>query len=82
MLIYLLWETGLYRNQEIGDLFGLTYSSISRRANITRSRMPNDSKFKEQFEHLKSQINEIGCVLTFKVLERKHELRRFEGFFL
>ena len=64
LLIYLLWETGLYRNQEIGDLFGLTYSSISRRANITRSRMPNDSKFKEQFEHLKSQINEIGDVLN------------------
>lgn len=57
LLIYLLWETGLYRNQEIGDLFGLTYSSISRRANITRSRMLNDSEFKEQFEHLKLQIN-------------------------
>ncbi len=57
LLIYLLWETGLYKNQEIGDLFGLTYSSISRRVNITRSSMSNDSKFKRQFKQLKSQID-------------------------
>ena len=56
LLIYLLWETGLYKNQEIGNLLGLTYSSISRRANITRARMPNNSKFKQQFKQLKSQI--------------------------
>jgi len=56
LLIYLLWETGLYKNQEIGELFGLTYSSISRRVNITRSRTSNDSKFKQQFKQLKSQI--------------------------
>ena len=56
LLIYLLWETGLYKNREIGDLLGLTYSSISRRANITRARISKDSKFKRQFEELKSQI--------------------------
>ena len=55
-LIYLLWETGLYKNQEIGDLLGLTYSSISRRANIIRSRMSDDINFKAQFKQLKSQI--------------------------
>lgn len=56
LLIYLLWETGLYKNQEIGELLGLTYSSISRRVSITRSKMSDDSKFKKQFKHLKSQI--------------------------
>ena len=56
LLIYLLWETGLYKNQEIGELFGLTYSSISRRVNITRSRTSNDNKFKQQFKQPKSQI--------------------------
>lgn len=56
LLIYLLWKTGLYKNHEIGELFGLTYSSISRRVNITRSRTSNDSKFKQQFKQLKSQI--------------------------
>ncbi len=29
LLIYLLWSTGWYNNQEIGNLFGLGYSSIS-----------------------------------------------------
>jgi putative transposase len=56
LLIYLLWETGLYKNQEIGDLLGLTYSSISRRANITHARISKDSKFQIQFKQLKSQI--------------------------
>ena len=56
LLIYLLWEIGLYKNQEIGDLLGLTYSSISRRANITRARISKDIKFKKQFKQLKSQI--------------------------
>jgi len=56
LLIYLLWETGLYKNQEIGELLGLTYSSISRRVNITRSKISNESKFKKQFKLLKSQI--------------------------
>ena len=55
LLIFLLWETGLYKNQEIGDLLGLTYSSISRRANITRLRIAKDSKFRKQFKQLKSQ---------------------------
>lgn len=34
LLIYFLWERGVYKNREIGGLFGLGYSSVSRRANI------------------------------------------------
>lgn len=30
-IVYLLWATGRYSNQKIGDLMGLTYSSVSRR---------------------------------------------------
>ena len=56
LLIYLLWETGLFKNQEIGNFLGLTYSSISRRAGIIRKRMTTDNKFKKQFKQLKSQI--------------------------
>ena len=56
LLIYVLWETGLYKNQEIGDLLGLTYSSISRRANITAAKISTDSKFRKKFKQLKSQI--------------------------
>ena len=56
LLIYLLWETGLFKNQEIGNLFGLTYSSTSRRAGIIRKRIATDNKFKEHFKRLKLQI--------------------------
>jgi hypothetical protein len=39
LLIYLLWEDGRYRGQEIGDMFGLGYSSVSRRAGMIKVRM-------------------------------------------
>jgi len=56
LLIYLLWETSLYTNKEIGDLFSITYSAISRRVNITRSRLYQDQKFNKTFRKLKSQL--------------------------
>jgi len=31
LLIYLFWEDGRYRGQEIGDMFGLGYSSVCQR---------------------------------------------------
>ncbi len=52
LLIYLLWETGLFKNQETGDLLGLTYSSISRRAAIIRERIGKDNRIKKQFKRL------------------------------
>jgi len=55
LVIYLLWKTGLFKNQEIGDLLGLTYSSISRRAAIIRERIGKDNGIKKQFKRLKSQ---------------------------
>lgn len=55
LLIYLLWETGLFKNQAIGNLLGLAYSSISHRAAIVRKRIATDNKFKKHFKRLKSQ---------------------------
>lgn len=53
ILIYFLWSTGWYSNQEIGKLFGLCYSSISRRVTIMKSK---DYKIKERITMIKSQI--------------------------
>ncbi len=44
ILIYVLWSTGWYNNQEIGNLFGLGYSSISRRVTIVKSMISKDDK--------------------------------------
>ncbi|MDR4509382.1 MAG: transposase [Candidatus Brocadiaceae bacterium] len=56
LLIYLLWSTGWYNNQEIGNLFGLGYSSISRRVTIMKSMISKDSKIKKMVSMFKSQI--------------------------
>ena len=56
LLIYFLWETGLYTNREIGELFGLTYSSISRRVNIIKERILIKRPLNKNFQQLKSLI--------------------------
>ena len=38
---YLLRGTGLYTNKQIRELFGLTYSAVSRRASIVKSEISN-----------------------------------------
>ena len=57
LLIFCLWETGVYTNREIGNLFGLTYSSISRRARITSERLKKKRKLNEKYRQLKLLIN-------------------------
>jgi len=56
LLIYLLWSTGWYNNQEIGNLFGLGYSSISRRVTIMKSKMSKEDEINKGLENLKSLI--------------------------
>ena len=57
LLIYILWNTGWYNNKEIGNLFGLGYSSISRRVTIMKSMMLKDGEIHKQLEENKSLIN-------------------------
>ena len=56
LLIYLLWSTGWYTNKEIGQLFGLGYSSISRRVTIMKQEISKDDKLKKKIKMIKSQI--------------------------
>jgi len=56
LLIYFLWETGIYTNREIGELLGVTYSSISRRVNIAKERFKKKRQFNKKYQHLKSLI--------------------------
>ncbi len=39
LLLYFMLETGLYTNRQIGDLFGLSYPAVSRRANISKCKV-------------------------------------------
>jgi putative transposase len=56
LLIYFLWETGMYTNREIGKLLGLTYSSISRRVRITKNRLKKKRQLNRNYQNLKSLI--------------------------
>ena len=56
LLIYLLWSTGWYSNREIGNLFGLDYSSVSRRVTIMKSKISEEGEMNKRLEHIKSLI--------------------------
>jgi REP element-mobilizing transposase RayT len=56
MLIYLLWQTGEFINSEIGEQFGLTYSSVTRRVDAFKNRWEKEEGLKRKYEKFKSQI--------------------------
>lgn len=56
MMIYHLRENGGITNEQIGQLFGLTYSSISRRVRNFSERCKKDKGLKKNYDWLKSQI--------------------------
>ena len=56
LLLYLLKETGLYTNREIGDFFDLTHSAVSRRVSIIRPQIAKDSRIGSIYEELRSKI--------------------------
>jgi len=50
MLIYWLWQTGKFINSEIGEQFGLTYSSATRRLDAFKNRWERKEQFKRKYE--------------------------------
>lgn len=56
LLIYLLWSLGHYRNEEISELFGLTYSAVSHCVREIASKFKNDTALKKKFDQLNSQF--------------------------
>jgi REP element-mobilizing transposase RayT len=56
LLIYLVWQLGHPTNQQIGDIFGLTYSAVSRRISIFRNLIQKNKKVEMKLDHVKSKI--------------------------
>jgi len=54
LLIYLIWQSGGWTNQEIGDRFGLTYSAVSRRVTLFKSKLCEDKALLQKFEQIKA----------------------------
>jgi hypothetical protein len=56
ILLYFLKETGFYTNKQIGDLFNLTYSAVSRRSAIVKSDILRHAGLKRKYDLIKSRI--------------------------
>ncbi|MGR3293989.1 MAG: hypothetical protein ACUZ9M_08270 [Candidatus Scalindua sp.] len=54
ILIYLLWNTGLYRNYEIAKIFNISYSSVSKQVNNIKLKLRKESHLKKIFKKANS----------------------------
>ncbi len=54
LLVFLVWKTGVLTNEEIGCIFGVTYSSIRHIIRSIKSKMEKDSTFKEKYHKINS----------------------------
>ncbi len=51
-MIYFLCQIGRFTNRKISELFGLSYSSISRRVVIFRKKLRVDKTFKKKYDKI------------------------------
>ena len=52
-----LWmQTGLLTNERIGEVFDLTYSSMSHSVKAVKSKMAKEDRLKDYIEDLNSQF--------------------------
>ena len=54
LLIYIAWQLGVASNQQIGEKFGLTYSSVSQRASVIKEKLNKDKALARKYQHIKS----------------------------
>lgn len=54
LIIYIAWQLGVATNQQIGERFGLTYSSVSQRARLTKEKIRKDKGLARKYQHVKS----------------------------
>ncbi len=49
LVVFCIWKTGLMTNEKIGDLFGVSYSSISHIVKSVQVRLNTDKTFMTKF---------------------------------
>ena len=54
LLIYIAWQLGVATNQQIGEKFGLTYSSVSQRAKVIKEKLKIDKALARRYQRVKS----------------------------
>jgi REP element-mobilizing transposase RayT len=56
VLVYFMWTTGILTNAQIGQIFGLTYSSISHIVKGVKDRLAYERELGEKIERIHSQF--------------------------
>jgi len=49
LLVYFMWRSGRLTNQQIGQLFGLSYSAVSHAVKSLKARMRDNPELKRRF---------------------------------
>jgi hypothetical protein len=50
--LYAIWRTGKVRNDQIGALFGVTYSAVSHVVKSVKTRLEKDQDIQTKFDHI------------------------------
>jgi chromosomal replication initiation ATPase DnaA len=56
LMIYLMWKAGVLTNDQIGQLFGLSYSAVSHAVKSLKARMLENQELTAKFNDLYSQF--------------------------
>ena len=56
LMVYSLCQKGRFSNRKIAQLFGLLYSSLTKRAGIVRKRLREERRFKDEFDRFNALI--------------------------
>jgi REP element-mobilizing transposase RayT len=56
LIVYLFWNKGLMTNENLGQLFNMSYSAVSHCVKTFKENMDKDRQIKKQFEKLNSQF--------------------------
>jgi len=54
LLIYLLWNTGLFTNYQIGNILDLSYSTVSQIVGNVRQKISKNIELQEMVEKAKT----------------------------
>ena len=50
LLLYVVWQLGVRINSQIGEIFGLTGSAVSRRVGVLKAKAENDQSLRKKLQ--------------------------------
>ena len=52
----LLWEQGAFKNEEIGNAMGISYSGVSKGVSAIKKQIQKDNRLKKKYKSFYSQF--------------------------